>query len=158
MSGSGGVVSMSFIFSVPFACGALCVAIGRWSGSDHWLGFAIIMPVGIMILGLGICIASGIEAMICVIMASPILFAATVLGGLIAHSLLPRNRPLPHLHITVAVFLPFLTAFAESRLDAPTEKKAITNSISIQAPAREVWPLIASVDAIAPQEIPDSWI
>ena len=158
MSGSGGVVSMSFIFSVPFACGALSVAIGRWCGSDGWWLNALVTPAFIMAIGLFICICAQIEAMICVIMASPILFAGTALGGSIAHLLLPRNRPLPHLHITVAVFLPFLTAFAESRLDAPTETKAITNSINIQAAAGEVWPLIASVDAITPEEIPDSWI
>ncbi len=42
MQESGGVVSMAFIFGVPFSCGVLGVAIGRLSGSGswiYWIGF-----------------------------------------------------------------------------------------------------------------------
>jgi hypothetical protein len=155
---SGGVVSMSFIFSVPFACGALSVAIGRMCGSDAWAMQSIIAPVFTMAIGLGICILTQIEAAICVIMAAPILFLGTMFGGLIAHFLLPRNRPVPRLYLTFAVFLPFISAYVEGSLHWPSEMKSITNTITINASASEVWPLIASVDAIDPEQIPDKWI
>lgn len=161
MGNSGGVVSLSFIFSVPFACGALSVAIARWCGSDNWVLYSILTPTLIMIVGLTICVITGIEAIICVIMAAPILLIATILGGLLAHALLPKNQPQNHLYATLAVFLPFLpflTAYAESTLHWPTETKAITNTLIIQATPEQIWPLIASVEAIAPEQIPNKWI
>ncbi len=158
MSDSGGVVSMSFIFSVPFACGVLSVAIGRICGSDDCRIHALLSPCAILAFGLMLCVWTGIEAMICVIMASPILFVAAVLGGLLAHLLLPRCRPKHHLYLTVAVFLPMITAMFEGSLHWPTETKTITNSIHIAAQAERIWPEIASVDAIDPASIPDKWI
>lgn len=155
---SGGVVSMSFIFSVPLGFGALSVALGRWYGSDNWVQHALILPSVTLIIGLVICIMTRLEAMVCVIMAAPILFLSAFLGGLIAHSLLPRNRPLHGLHVSLAVFLPFVAAWVESSLDWPTENKAITNTLHINAPAERIWPEIASVEAIDPQQIRVSWI
>lgn len=158
MEQSGGVVSMSFIFTVPFACGALSVTIGRWFGSDNWLLHAIYTPCIILAIGLAICIATKLEAMICVIMAAPIFYTATVLGGLLAHALLPRNKPTPKLYLTLAVFIPLLSSYAESWIDQPSEIKGITNSIVIHSTPEKIWPLIASVEPILPQQIPDKWI
>ena len=158
MEGSGGVVSLSFIFSVPFACGAISVAIARWYGSDDWLLSAILAPAGILTIGLVICILTELEAVICVIMAAPILFFATVLGGLLAHALLPKNKPVHRMYLTLLVLLPFLTAYVESLFHWPTETKAITNTIEIDATPEQIWPLIASVDAIDPEQIPNKWI
>ena len=158
MSDSGGVVSMSFIFSVPFACGVLSVAIGRICGSDDCRIHALLSPCIILAFGLMLCVVTQIEAVICVIMASPILFCAAVLGGLLAHVLLPRCRPIPRLYLTLAVFLPMITAMFEGSLHWPTETKTITNSIHIAATPEEIWPEIASVDAIDPTAIPDKWI
>ncbi len=158
MGDSGGVVSMSFIFSVPFACGALSVAIGRMCGSDNWVIHAIAAPCIILGIALYICVLTQIEAMICIIMAAPILLIATVLGGLLTHALLPRCRPVPRLYLTLAVFLPMISAMLEGSLHWPTETKTITNSIHINAPATKIWPEIASVDAIDPESVPNKWI
>jgi hypothetical protein len=155
---SGGVVSLSFIVSVPFACGALSVAIGRWLGSDDWFKHAMMVPLTTLALGLLLCLMLGIEAAICIVMAIPLLLIAVVLGGLMAHSLLPRNFPFPRLQVTLLVFLPLITAMLEGTLHWPSEKKAITNSIVINASAETIWPLIASVDPIDPSQIPNRWI
>lgn len=158
MSGSGGVVSLSFILSVPFACGALSVAIGRIRGSDNWLVHAVALPAIALLVGLLICVITKIEAMICVIMAVPILFAGALLGGLIAHFMLPRHKSPPGLQVTFAVFLPFIAAYGEAALEWPSETKSITNSITINAPAARIWPEIASVRPINPSELSASWI
>lgn len=158
MENSGGVVSLSFIFTVPFACGALSVAIARWCGSDNWVIHSLVTPALIMVTGLMICVFARIEAIICVIMAAPILFIATALGGLLAHALLPKNSPANRMYITLAVFLPFLTAYIEGSLHWPTETKAITNTIEIEATPEQIWPLIASVNAIDSEQIPNKWI
>ena len=158
MKDSGGVVSMSFIASVPFACGALSVAIARWSGHDRWLVPAVIGPCSALLLGLVICIVMKIEAMICVNMAAPILIGAAILGGLLAHALLPKNSKDYRLLLTFAVFLPFIAAHLEGSLHWPTETKAIRNTVLIDAPAEKIWPEIASVPAIPPGQIQDRWI
>jgi hypothetical protein len=155
---AGGVVSLSFVFSVPFACGFLSVAIGRFFGSDNWLVHAVALPGGSLAIGLILSVIFQFEAMICVMMAAPILFFGVILGGLIAHQFLPRNGPPPGLQVTLAVFLPFVAAWFEGSLHWPSETKSITNTIDIQAPAAQIWPEIASVRAIDPREIRNRWI
>lgn len=158
MESSGGVVSLAFIFSVPFACGVLCVAIGRMTGSDRWVLQALGIPLIALTLGLVICVVTKIEATICVIMAMPILWGGAALGGLLAHAFLPKNRPGSHLQVTLAVFIPFVAAWIEGSMHWPSETKTITHSIVIKASAARIWPEIASVEAIPPEQIPDSWI
>lgn len=155
---AGGVVSLSFVLSMPFACGALSVAIGRWSGSDNWVMQAIFIPLGALLLGLLGCMAFGIEAAICVIMATPLLAVACVLGGLTAHLLLPRNNPKPKFYSCVILCLPFFSAYTEGMFIWPTETKSITNTITIHAPAELIWPEITSVRAIDPAMLRNSWI
>lgn len=158
MQHSGGVVSLSFIFSVPLACGALSVGIGRIIGSDKWVTYAVIVPGVALTMGLLICLLTKIEAVICVIMALPFLFGGSVLGGWLAHALLPKNSSRSHLQVTFAVFIPFIAAWVEGSMNWPSETKAITNTIVIEAPADKIWPEIASVDAIKSEQIRDSWI
>lgn len=155
---SGGVVSLSFVWGVPFALGALSVAIGRWSGSDQWIIHAVIGPSAILTVALVICLLAKIEAVICVIMALPILYLGAFLGGLIAHWLLPRNRDDSRLCISVAALLPLIASSVEGRLRWPNEIKAIENTITIRAPAEVIWPEIASVAAIRRDQIPNRWI
>jgi hypothetical protein len=158
LSNSGGVVSLSFIGSVPFACGALGVAISRWCGSNRWFVSSVIVPCVSLVVGLTLCVVTKIEAAICVLMAAPILFGAAILGGLMAHALLPKVFRDGRLQVTFAVFLPFLSAYAEGLFHWPTETKAIKNTILIHAPAERIWPEIASVAEIPPSQIQDRWI
>lgn len=155
---SGGVVSLAFIFSVPFACGGLGVAIGRMAGSDRWALYALGIPFLALMIGLIISMVTGFEAAICVIMALPILLGGAALGGLLAHALLPKNQPSPRLFMTLAVFIPFVAAWIEGSMDWPSEMKSITNTIVIEASAEDIWPEIASVDAIPAAQIRNSWI
>lgn len=158
MSSSGGVVSLSFVYTVPFACGALGVAIGRWNGSNRWWLHSLLGPCIALAIGLILCVVTKIEAAICVLMAAPILFVGAMLGGLIAHALLPKNYKDGRLLVTFTVFLPFLSAWGESLLHWPTETRAIENTIVIHAPAERIWPEIASVSAIPASQIQDRWI
>ena len=97
-------------------------------------------PISVLGIGLLICLVTKVEAAICVLMAAPILVGASVLGGLIAHLLLPRNRDDYRLQVSFAVFVPFLAAYLEGSLHWPTETKAIETTIVIEAPAEAIWP------------------
>jgi len=158
MKESGRVVSVSFIWSVPFAFGALSVGLGRWSGSDRWLVHAVLGPTAVLTVALLICLATKIEAAICVIMGAPILYGAAIFGGLIAHWLLPRNSKDCRLYVSLAAFLPFIAAYVESSLHWPTEIKGIENTVIIQAAPETIWAEIASVAPINPEQIPNRWI
>jgi hypothetical protein len=158
MSRSGGVVSLAFGWSVPFAVGALSVAIGRWAGSDDWFRSAFFAPTVALTVAFIVCVVTKIEAFICVLMAAPIMYGATIIGGLLAHWLLPLNRRDTRLPVTIAVFLPFLAAYVEGSCRWPAEMKTIETSIVIAAPPERIWPEIASVRAIPPEQVPDKWI
>jgi len=158
MKFAGGVVSLSFIISVPIALGALSVALARWRGSDEWILPAVIIPNGVLFIGLVICFFTKIEAVICIIMAAPIFFSCVTLGGLLAHSWLPRNKRGINLYLSFIVLLPFLATGIENCFHWPTEIKSIEDTIVIHAPASTVWPLIASVSEINPQQISNKWI
>jgi hypothetical protein len=155
---AGGVVSLAFVASMPFALGALSVGIGRWCGSDNWIIHALVTPLTVITLGLAICLVAMLEAAICIVMAAPILYGSAILGGLIAHWLLPRNSADYRLPVTFAVFLPLVAAWFEGSLHWPTELKAIEDSITINAPATAIWREIATVPPIPPQQIPSRWI
>lgn len=154
---AGGVVSLSFVLSVPVAFGALSVGLGRWCGSDRWVIHAVIMPCAVLTLACLLCLVFAIEAVICLIMAAPILYLGAVVGGLIAHVLLPRNRD-GRLLLSLAVFLPVIAAQVEGALHWPTEIRTIENAIVIHAPSERIWPEIASVAPIAPERISNRWI
>jgi len=158
MEKAGGVVSMAFIFSVPMACGVIAVAIGRIFGSEKWWLHAIVIPGATLMAGLALTIIFKIEAVICVVMALPIVMGGAVLGGLLGHVLLPLESSRQRLHVTFAVFLPFIAAWIEGSMHWPSETKAITNTIEINAPAEKIWPEIASVEAIPPDRIRNRWI
>jgi hypothetical protein len=158
MSPSGGVVSLSFVYMVPFACGALSVAIGRWAGSNRWWVHALFGPCTVLAIGLILCVVTNVEAAICVLMAAPILFAGAVLGGLIAHALLPKNHKDGRLLVSFIVCLPVLSAYGESLFHWPVETKSIKNTILIHAAAERIWPEITSVSAIPASQIQDRWI
>ncbi len=158
MGKSGGVVSLSFVWSVPFALGVLSVALGRWGGSDRWVQHAVVIPLAVLGLGLLISMATGMEAVICIVMATPVMLVATLLGGALAQLFLPENRKDYRLHVTLAAFLPYLTAVLEGSLHWPVETKSIEDTIVIHASAELIWQEIASVPAIDPQQIPEKWI
>jgi hypothetical protein len=158
MEAAGGVVSLAFIFSVPVSCGVISVAVGRMFGSEKWWLYSMVVPGFAIMAGLVISIILRIEAVICVAMAAPIVFGGSVLGGLLGHVLLPRDSSRQHLRVTFAVFLPFIAAWVEGSMHWPSETKAISNTIVIEAPAERIWPEIASVETIKPDRIRNRWI
>ncbi len=105
--GSGGLVSLAFLFWVPFALGAASVAIERWRGGNRWVLPAVVAPTVVLSLGTLVCLFTKLEAMICIVMALSILYGSAILGGLIAHSLLPRNERSARLYLSMALVLPF---------------------------------------------------
>ncbi len=152
----GGVVSLSFIFLTPFAWGALCTYLGyKLNGSGIYWTF--ILPVISVALGLAISVITQLEAMICVVMAIPILGGMSLLGALTSAWMI-KKRTGHRLYLSFVVLLPYLAAPLENQWEAPHEQVSISNSITITATPEEVWPEIASVSAIPARQIHNRWI
>lgn len=158
MREAGGLVSCAFLFSVPFALGALSVGIARWRGSERWFYSSVVGPSIALTACIVICYLTKMEAILCIIMAAPALYGGSILGGLIAHFLLPRKGSRGELQITLAVLLPFAAAAVEGSLAWTPQIRSIENTIVIHAPPERIWPEITSVRSIPPQEIPRKWI
>ena len=117
MGKAGGLVSCAFLFSVPFALGALSVGIARWRGSERWVYSSVLGPSIALTIGILICFLTKMEAIFCIIMAAPALYGGSILGGLIAHFLLPRKGSQGELQITLAVLLPFCLLYTSDAAD-----------------------------------------
>lgn len=156
--GKGGVVSLSFILATPFAAGALSVSIGRWTGSNRWLLHSIILPSTALFIGVIVTYVFEFESLLCVAMATPVMLMGAVIGGSIAHCLLPKNKDRSKLYITFSVFTPILLIYVENFFHWPHEIKQIENTIIINASPQVIWKKISSVSAIEPSTIPNKWI
>jgi hypothetical protein len=113
-----------------------------------WLSVLIAMVFFIMVAW---------EGTICIVLAAPILLAFSLIGGLIAWLLWKsyRNRT-PGTFSAIA--LPLVLILVESHLPSPYEIRTVNTEIFIHAPSSVVWSNIKSVRAIAPQELPGSWV
>jgi hypothetical protein len=144
LKGPFAVMSLAFFVVVPFVLGVLTVR-GVEAPTRKFRFFAPWVP---MLTVVAVTVAVGWEGMICVVMALPILLLMSSAGGMMASSSQLRSRS----SLPVLLALPYLVAPAEARLPEPARLGETVTSIDIAAPSSVVWPLIASVDSIRPEE------
>ncbi len=151
----GLIVSWSFISLMPFAFGALVTFLGfKIVGpSTFWRVWA---PVLVITLAFFISIITDLEAVLCVIVAVPIMAPSAICGGVVMAFFLKKSSG--NLHVSVLVFLPFLSAPLENLWQQPHQQVGITDTIEINATSEQVWAEIVSVPAIEPDELPFQWI
>ena len=149
------IVSIFFLTLVPMAFGALTTFLGyRLCGpSSFWANVA---PMLVTIVAFSTSFIVHLEALLCLVVASPIMLPMAMFGGramawLIYHR---SNR----LYVSIFVLLPFAVAPIEAQWKAAPELVAIEDSILIDASPAEIWAEIASVRAISREEVPFKWI
>lgn len=160
------VMSLAFLFAVPFVMGVLSVLPVRGATLAH----ALALPTIASTITLGVTMAAGWEGLICVAMALVPLLGLAILGALIvlavwgAHGLLVRRRARraqlgtagephdgPGSAYSIAL-LPLLLAPLERGFDAPLDVRVVRTSIEIAAPPSVVWEEIVDVRAIEVRE------
>jgi hypothetical protein len=144
LKGAFAVMSLAFFLVVPFVLGVLTVR-GVEAPSRKFRIFAPWVP---MLTVVAVTVAVGWEGMICVVMALPILLLMASAGGMMTYSEQVRGRS----SLPLLLALPYLVAPVEARLPEPARFGETVTSIDIAAPPSIVWPLIASVDSIRPEE------
>ncbi len=154
----GGAASATFLFLTPFSMGAMVAFLGmtltQKRGISYW---GVAMPTLCLGIGIGVSVVTGFEAVFCVLVAAPILWPLTILGGILT-ALIVRKTTGGRTYISAVVLLPYAVAPLEQSLELPEEILTVENHIGIDAPREEVWEQIASVPAISPEELPWSWV
>jgi hypothetical protein len=91
----------------------------------------------------------GWEGTICIYMATPVLLLLSSFGGVIGAQVGARRGSAT----TMLVMLPYLLAPVERGYSPEPRVTETVSAIDIAAPPDRVWPLIASVDSIRPEEV-----
>jgi hypothetical protein len=150
------IVSGAFLFSMPFAFGALVCFLGYKFGRPGRFWSLAAPPL--LIAGLSVlAFLLGMEAAICLIVASPVLMVMAMLGGWIMSCILNRGGR-DRVYVSLFVLLPYAVAPMEQLRQAPHETRVMRNEITIHATPQMVWSQIQSVPAIQPEELPSQWI
>ena len=138
------VMSLGFLFLVPLVIGA--VTVGAAALPSVWYRiFAPWMPILLLLIVAGVI---GWEGSICIFMGLPVMLVMASIGGLIAVRDAAHNaRARPMLLIAPFLFWPL-----ERQMPLPDRLRQTVTEIVIDAPPETVWPLVASVDSIRPEE------
>ncbi len=144
------VMTLGFVFFVPFAIGMLHVWLRQRDGMRSYAQsiFEPMLPAtSCLILSLVI----GWEGTICLIMAFPIVMGLSGLGGLAMRIIL--NVRQKNLIFVAFMVLPMPLSLLEQRIELPQEKRTVTNTIRIKSSPQKVWDKIVRVEKITePQE------
>jgi hypothetical protein len=138
------VMTLAFLLLVPIAIGALTVA----QSENRSFGYRFFAPWIPMSLTLIATALLGWEGAICIYLAIPVVFPLASIGGLIGGMM--KRRAFAAQSLILAA--PFIVGPIEGRISNPAKIVTTTQEIVIDAPPSIVWPLIASVDSIRPEE------
>src|ERR1043166_8326074 len=153
-----GVMSLAFLFVMPFVCGFIAVyfaEIRKQQSVVVWL----LVPWLTILGGCAVMLLFLLEGWICIIMYLPVGLAFSSVGGVVA-GLIARNKRLKRVgDITTAciLFLPFVFGSIESLLFNRREIRTVENVIDVQASPAAVWNQIKTVPAIRKDELQTSW-
>ena len=150
------IVSLAFIYLSPCAFGALVCFLGF--KLDRRRSFwAYIAPLEGMLLVMLVSWLFNMEALVCVVVAAPILLTMALIGGWIM-SLILKKTDRGQLSVSLLLLLPFAVSPIEQVWEMPHETRVMRNQIMIRAAPETVWAEIYQVPAIRPEELPDQWI
>lgn len=91
--------------------------------------------------------------LICIIMASPIIWVGALIGEIIYEYFGRRiYEDNSKLKLSMTAALPFLILIAEANLPVTAKTYTVTRHIDIAASSEEVWPLLLKLDNLQPDE------
>ena len=153
-----GVMTVGFLFGVPFALGALTVFLASDKMRTHW-AYGLTAPwlsCFIFILVVGV---FAWEAWICVLMAAPIFVFMSSLGGAVFCLIFTlRNRlgRTPGGLLVLVLLSPYLFTPLENRFPAPDLIRTVETQVIVNADADTVWQNIIRLHKIDDSERPFS--
>ena len=147
-----GVMTITFFMSLPYVVGVLTIYFSKEEKVAR-LVYRIFMPWVPIFLFFIITLVFSIEGWGCWIMILPIFLIFASLGGLTAgYFKLRKSRNANHVHISLAVLLPFLIAPVEHLIGTiPGFYEAYTY-IDINSSKEKIWNNVTKVSEISLQE------
>jgi hypothetical protein len=143
-------LSAAFLLLVPAVVGALAVWLAPRERRTEW-GYALAVSAGACAIAIVITGALAIEALICIVMAAPILMAGAALGGALA-CWAARRRTRDRTTLVGLLIVPFVAAPLETRFPVMDSWGTAETQIVIEADAATVWESITRVPRIEPGE------
>jgi len=150
-----GVVSVSFAMIQPAAICSFIAWVGdpfARRGRSFYLAIPLASAAGMIAVSLAVLR----EGAICVAMLSPLWILFGLAGSLITYRLRRRARVQPDAQQTFLAHgllaLPLVIMPLEAALPVPHAQYTVTDSIIINAPADEIWPLMRGIGRLRPGE------
>jgi len=148
-----GVMTIGFIFVMPFVLGVIAVLAAPPPVRTSWsYGMvASLISCGVSLLGMAV---FALELVICLIMLVPASAIMALLGGLLATWVARRvTRPEQQSHLAMLfALMPFLVTPLESQFPAADSFREVSVRLPIQADAATVWYQITHFEPIAAAE------
>ncbi len=142
--------SITFVWVLPIIMGLIPLLLATKAQLENWT-FRMLAPALTVIFFLGFCLVTRLEDFICIfIIGIPYFLMAAVVGLLFGKWLLAYKSK-RSLFLSV-VFLPFVLAWVENTIPAPSAAFEVNTPIIIHAPAAIVWQNIVRVREIQASE------
>ena len=158
-----GTLSISFLLLVPAALGALTVALSPYDLKRSW-GYAIFAPWLVCTLAALAAFLFGLELWVCIVIALPLCFALSSLGGALVCYLYRRRdereaRRNGAQNTTLGLLLaaPFLLLPVEAQLAPPSQTRTVHTQIEVATVPAAVWDAFIAVPEIQPEEERFAW-
>jgi hypothetical protein len=139
----------SMFIILPLAVG---IVIGCFSRSIWPAALSVLLT---LVLGLGLMLIGGLEGVVCILMAFPLLCACALFGVLLAAfiSWLVRKSSGPQSHMVVLPLIGLSMIFAadkvENRFPAGGRVETVATSRTLAATPEEIWQRILSVNEVS---------
>lgn len=141
---------------MPFCLGLTAVLFHGYHKEKSFLSCLLVSTVPAILLGILI-IGIAVEGVICIIMAAPIAFFLSWLGGIVGYFMQKRPasfKQSPAITMLLLLFLPVLMG-AEYQSAPTTPLIEVQTAIEIAAPPETVWHNVVSFSELP---TPDSWL
>jgi hypothetical protein len=145
------LMSVSFLFFMPFSMGLLTVAIAPrdWVNKK---GFAFYMPWVSVISFCLVTLVFEMESFGCAIMALPLFLFCASAGGIFGRYLISLKKRNNKLNVSLAILLPFLVMPFENTFEAAPTVYTTYTTIDINASKEKIWDHVVRVKEIRETE------
>ena len=147
------VMSVAFIFGIPFALGFITVWFGEFQKQNRWIVW-LFMPWLSSLACLLCALLLVWEGLICVIILLPLMLVLSSVGGLIAGICLEifKSKRDRNYCLAFVALLPFAASPIEQLHAINSEIRTVQTQITIHSRAETVWNQIRSVPLISERE------
>ncbi|MEP6535481.1 MAG: hypothetical protein ABJF23_09205 [Bryobacteraceae bacterium] len=151
------VLSVAFLFCVPFALGFAQIFVSEKQERLLWRE-RVVLPWIPSVLCLAVSMALGWEGLICVILFLPVCLVTSSAGGVLAGLVRDIHRPTSsNLVFLCCLLLPLAVSPLERLRPVPTQLRTVETAIEISASPEAIWEQIKSVPAIRREELRETW-